>query len=126
MLKKLSFDENAPWKQRFRAPTILWTQLAKAAPARGLAASNKSGVIQLYAWHVPTGELQQLTHQADGKIFGVLSPDGRYVYSREARRKMSRRACRPTRRLAWLSAAPETCSRSPRRPRRASTSTSWT
>ncbi len=83
MLKKLSFDDNAPWKQRFRAPTILWTQLAKAAPARGLAASNKSGVIQLYAWQVPTGELQQLTHQTDGKIFGALSPDGRYVYYHE-------------------------------------------
>ena len=80
MLKELRLDDAAPWKQRFRAPVILWTQLAKAAPTRGLAASNPSGVYQLYAWDVPTGELTQLTNRPEGQVFGVLSPDGRYVY----------------------------------------------
>lgn len=66
MTKKLCVDDTAPWKQRFRAAVILWTQLAKAAPTRGLAASNKSGVYQLYAWHVPTGKLTQLTDRPEG------------------------------------------------------------
>jgi dipeptidyl aminopeptidase/acylaminoacyl peptidase len=80
MLEELRVDDAAPWKQRFRAAIILWTQLAKAAPTRGLAVSNKSGVSQLYAWDVPTGELTQLTDQPEGKLFGLISPDGRYVY----------------------------------------------
>ncbi len=80
MQKELCLDDAAPWKQRFRAPVILWTQLGKAAPTRGLAVSNKSGVYQLYAWDVLTGELTQLTNQPEGKLFGVLSPDGRCVY----------------------------------------------
>jgi dienelactone hydrolase len=80
MLRELRVDDAAPWKQRFRAPVILWTQLARAAPTRGLAASNKSGAHQLYAWDVPTGELTQLTDRPEGKPLGVISPDGRYVY----------------------------------------------
>ncbi len=80
MLKNLSLDAQAPWKQRFRTPRVRWARLARAAPTRGLAASNKSGVVQLYAWDVPSGELRQLTHQPEGKVFGYLSPDGRYVY----------------------------------------------
>jgi dipeptidyl aminopeptidase/acylaminoacyl peptidase len=80
MLKELRVDDTAPWKQRFRAPVILWTELARAAPTRGLAASNKSGVYQLYAWDVPSGELRQLTDRPEGQLFGTLSSDGRYVY----------------------------------------------
>ncbi len=80
MVKELCTSDTALWKQRFRTPAILWTQLAKTAPTRGLVASNKSGVYQLYAWHVPTGELTQLTDRPEGKLFGTLSPDGRYVY----------------------------------------------
>ena len=43
MLKELQLDDSAPWKKRFRAPVILWTALARTAPDRGLAASNKTG-----------------------------------------------------------------------------------
>lgn len=80
MLTNLQLDDNASWKQRFRAPVVLWTQLAKAAPDRGLAVSNKSGKYQLYAWEVSTGELRQLTDHPTGILFGWLAPDGRYVY----------------------------------------------
>ena len=45
----------------------------------GLAVTNQSGVYQLYGWQVPTGELHQLTHSPAGKIWGSLSPDGRYL-----------------------------------------------
>lgn len=71
--------EEAPWRQRFRAPAIWWTQIAQGAPTRGLAASNRSGVYQLYAWQVPTGELTQITHKPGGALEGLLSPDGRYI-----------------------------------------------
>ena len=80
MPNELRVDTAAPWKQRFRAPTILWTQLAKAAPTRGLVVSNVSGVTQLYAWHLLTGELVQLTNRPDGQLLGLISPDGRYIY----------------------------------------------
>ena len=73
-------QESAAWKQRFRTPVVLWAMIAKDAPARGLAASNLSGVTQLCAWDVPTGSLRALTARPEGVLFGLLSSDGRYVY----------------------------------------------
>lgn len=80
MLKELRVDDAAPWKQRFRTPRIFWTALADEEPARGLVASNLSNVVQLYAWDVPSGKLRQLTNRPQGQIFGIISPDGRFVY----------------------------------------------
>lgn len=80
MLEKPLLDDNAAWKQRFRAPTVMWTQQARHAPHRGLACSNRSGNYQLYAWDVESGDLRQLTHKEEGIIFGYLSPDGTSVY----------------------------------------------
>src|SRR5689334_4516659 len=70
---------DAAWKQRFRVP-MTFTGIARANPARGLAASNRSGVFQLYAWDVASGALTQLTDVAKGKAFGTISADGRWVY----------------------------------------------
>lgn len=78
-MRELRVDDAAPWKQRYRLP-VTWVAIAKAAPERGLAISNRSGVFQLYAWGVGGGEMRQLTHTPTGKIGGYLSPDGRYVY----------------------------------------------
>jgi dipeptidyl aminopeptidase/acylaminoacyl peptidase len=80
MITDLQLDDKAPWKQRFRAPVVAWTQIAPANPARGLAVNNTSGKYQLYAWDVPPGELRQLTERPAGILFGALSGDGRYVY----------------------------------------------
>lgn len=80
MLWEVSLADDAPWKQRFRAQTILGTQIARAAPQRGLVTSNRSGLYQLCAWEVPSGELRQLTHRPEGVLFGWISPDGRSVY----------------------------------------------
>jgi dipeptidyl aminopeptidase/acylaminoacyl peptidase len=80
MPTSLQLGDDAPWKRRYRAPTIYWTQLARAAPERGLALTNMSGKYQLYAWAVPSGELRQLTDKPAGLTFGWLSPDGRWVY----------------------------------------------
>ncbi len=80
LLKELRMDDFAPWKQRFRAPSIEWTQIARAAPTRGLVVGDQSGVDQLYAWDVPSGNLRQLTNRPAGTSFGFISPDGRTVY----------------------------------------------
>src|SRR5918912_1235008 len=80
MANELRVDDAAPWKQRFRASVVAWTTIARNAPAAGLAVSNRSGVYQLYAWDVPTGDLTQLTDRPEGILFGILSPDARYVY----------------------------------------------
>jgi dipeptidyl aminopeptidase/acylaminoacyl peptidase len=71
---------DAPGKERFRAPAVLWAQIAKNDPTTGLVAANFSGVNQLYAWNVTTGELRQLSDRPEGLSSGLLSPDGRYVY----------------------------------------------
>src|SRR5262249_21048723 len=80
MLREPQLDNSAPWKQRFRAPVIASTQIARLAPTRGLVVSNRSGVYQLYAWDVPSGELRQLTSRPEGVSSGVISQEGRYVY----------------------------------------------
>jgi dipeptidyl aminopeptidase/acylaminoacyl peptidase len=80
MDRTLLMNPDASWQQRFRAPAIFRTQLARALPTRGLVASNNSGVIQLYAWDVLTGKLLQLTDHPQGMHNGFLSPDGRFVY----------------------------------------------
>jgi dipeptidyl aminopeptidase/acylaminoacyl peptidase len=71
---------DADWRKRFRAPQTWLLQIAQRAPERGLINSNRTGVFQLYAWDVPTGRLTQLTHIPKGKPWGVLAPDGRFVY----------------------------------------------
>ena len=80
MKSDLQLDDQAPWKQRVRAPVVILTQIAPTNRARGIAVTNRSGKNQLYAWDVPTGELRQLTDQPAGIMFGVVSGDGRYVY----------------------------------------------
>jgi dipeptidyl aminopeptidase/acylaminoacyl peptidase len=70
---------DAPWKQRFRSATA-WGRTAAGAPERGLAIGKWSGTYQLHAWDVPTGQRRQLTDRPHGTFFGLLSPDGRFVY----------------------------------------------
>ncbi len=76
----LQLEHDAPWKQRFRIPEIFGMRIAQANPERGLLTSNVSGQSRLYAWYIPTGEQVCLTNRNEGVWFGVLSPDGRYVY----------------------------------------------
>jgi dipeptidyl aminopeptidase/acylaminoacyl peptidase len=80
MLKELDLRSDAPWKLRFRAPVIAWTQLASQNPKRGLVCTNKDGIYQLYSWNVETGELRQATQQGAGLIQGSISADGEWIY----------------------------------------------
>ncbi len=87
MLNPIQEDHDALWKQRYRIPVTYGLQIAAADSTRGLALSNRSGVEQLYAWHVQTGELTQLTNRPEGTgntgdsiPNAILSPDGNFVY----------------------------------------------
>ena len=80
MLQTLRFDQDAPWKQRFRAAAILWTQLAATNKTRGIAASTRSGVAQIYAWDIPTGSLRQVTQHEGGLYYAYLDAAGRSIY----------------------------------------------
>lgn len=79
-MKPLQLEEDAPWRQRFRAPWIANTQLARQNPAQGLLMSNESGLFQIYRWDPQTNKYEQLTHRPDGVLNHAFSPDGRYVY----------------------------------------------
>jgi dienelactone hydrolase len=76
----LQLEHNTPWKQRFRLPEVFGMQISRVDPQHGLLTSNVSGQYRLYAWNIPTGEQVCLTNKTEGVWFGVLSPDGRYVY----------------------------------------------
>jgi len=80
MQKLLDLAENAIWKQRFRAHSILWAKIANLNPQRGLVCSDRDGILQLYAWDVANGDLRQLTDQPAGVVSGLLSADGEFVY----------------------------------------------
>ena len=86
MLNPLDLSADAPWKQRLRAPYISQTSRASLNPSRGLVVSNKSGVVQLYAWNTETGELRQLTDDPAGVSDGAISADGEQVYYLRDRR----------------------------------------
>ncbi len=80
MARKLDTDNNAMWKQRYRAPSIGWAATAHLNEHRGLVCTNRDGIYQLYAWDVDTGNLRQLTRRPTGVVSGMLSADGEFVY----------------------------------------------
>jgi dienelactone hydrolase/Tol biopolymer transport system component len=80
MLKPLRTDAQAPWKQRFRIPTFLSSQVARTNATRGVICSNASGAFQLSAWDISSGTLWQRSHERHGALVGMISPDGSYIY----------------------------------------------
>lgn len=81
MLKELPIEDNASWKQRYRAPSVFLSQIAPLAPDKGILADTRSGSVQWNSWDVPTGRLHQITHTAGGHTASLfLSPDGQWVY----------------------------------------------
>ncbi len=86
MRQPLNLSEDAPWKKRYRAPAIAWSRRATQNPQRGLLASNKDGLYQLYAWQTADNSLRQLTDAPAGVVNGIISADGEYVYYLRDRR----------------------------------------
>lgn len=79
-MKPLDLSPDAPWKARFRAPSIAWAAIADQNPAHGLVCTNRDGIYQLYAWDVKTGDLRRLTDKASGVVGGIIDARGEYVY----------------------------------------------
>ncbi|MCY4018106.1 MAG: prolyl oligopeptidase family serine peptidase [Chloroflexi bacterium] len=80
MTIELNLGDGAPWKKRYRAPSIAWSKRAANNPERGLVCCNKDGVYQLYAWDIESNDLRQLTDAPAGVVSGHISIDGDSVY----------------------------------------------
>ncbi len=75
-MKPLDTSADAPWKQRYRAPSVILSHIASQNPQRGTATTNLSGIYQVYAWDVASGALTQITQQPTGIYRGYISADG--------------------------------------------------
>lgn len=73
-------EEDAIWKQRYRAQSILWARIATRNPHRGLVCTNQAGIRQLFAWDVRAGAMRQLTSYPTGVNEGMISAGGDWVY----------------------------------------------
>jgi dipeptidyl aminopeptidase/acylaminoacyl peptidase len=67
------------WERRFRAPLSLLPEWSPQAPARIVYASSESGVWQLHAWDVETGERRRVTDHPVGVVEGQPTLDGEGV-----------------------------------------------
>ena len=80
MVTKPQVEADAPWKQRYRAQSIMYTVIAREAQNRGIAITNPESLYQVYAWDVTTGELSRRTDRPEGLVVAGISPDGRFIY----------------------------------------------
>jgi len=72
-------DPEPLWQRRFRAPIIGFPHWSRHAKDRVIFASSESGVYQLHAWDLATGEKRQVTDEPVGLISGEINPDGEWV-----------------------------------------------
>ena len=80
MVSRIQTDENTPWKKRFRASSINYSQVANNAPERGIAITNQEGIFQIYSWDLKTGTLEKRSDRPEGLLGAEISPDGRFIY----------------------------------------------
>ncbi|HVU11480.1 MAG TPA: hypothetical protein VHD90_09390, partial [Phototrophicaceae bacterium] len=78
-MKPLDTSADAPWKQRYRAPSVIGSHIASQNPQRGAVTTNLSGMYQVYAWDVASGALTQITQQPTGIYRGYISADGQFI-----------------------------------------------
>lgn len=64
----------------FKMPSVQYVFSARRAPHRAIIVSNRSGNYQLHVVDFNTGFTRQITNAEQGKLFGSLSADGRYIY----------------------------------------------
>ena len=69
----------ADWEQRFRAPLSFLPEWSPQAPDRCVYASSESGVWQVHAWDVATGERRRVTDSKIGLTDGAPTLDGEGV-----------------------------------------------
>jgi dipeptidyl aminopeptidase/acylaminoacyl peptidase len=64
------------WERRFRAPVVSFPEWADSAPERLVFTSNESGVWQVHAMDLTTGERRQVTDHPVGVTAATITPDG--------------------------------------------------
>jgi hypothetical protein len=73
-------QQEAPWRQRFRAPRVSLPNWAEDAPERLAYASNKGGKWEVYAWDRATDTHRQITDRREGTLDGHMSPSGAEIW----------------------------------------------
>jgi dipeptidyl aminopeptidase/acylaminoacyl peptidase len=76
------------WEQRFRAARVTLPNWAWNAPDRGVALSNASGTVEVYAFDAaaaraddaPGAGLRQVTDRPQGTLHATISPDGTDIW----------------------------------------------
>jgi pimeloyl-ACP methyl ester carboxylesterase len=71
--------ETVLWEQRFRTPVPFFPHWSPLAPEHAVYASNESGVWQVHAWDVSTGERRRVSESAVGVTDGTPTLDGEDV-----------------------------------------------
>ncbi|MEP6758708.1 MAG: prolyl oligopeptidase family serine peptidase [Actinomycetota bacterium] len=64
------------WEQRYRAPKMSLPHWSRSAPDRAVFASSESGVWQVHALDVATGERRQISDHPVGVLDGIPTRDG--------------------------------------------------
>jgi dipeptidyl aminopeptidase/acylaminoacyl peptidase len=67
------------WQRRFRAPVVGFPTWSRHAPDRAAYVSSESGIYQLHAWDLSTGERRQVSAEPVGVIAGDISDDGGWL-----------------------------------------------
>lgn len=81
MPEKLNVENDAPWKQRYRAPSIGSAQIAALCPTRAILNDTRSGSLQWYAWDIPSNQRYQISDTPGGISTDMfIAPDGQWVY----------------------------------------------
>lgn len=72
-------DSEPLWQRRFRAPIVGFPTWSAHAPDRLVYPSSESGIYQLHAWDLATGQRRQITNEPVGLISGEITPDGEWI-----------------------------------------------
>lgn len=68
------------WQQRFRWPSVYWSEAARNDSEKMLVVHNAGGSHQLYSYHRATGESRRLSNEKGGKVFGSISSAGNWIF----------------------------------------------
>jgi acetyl esterase/lipase len=72
--------KDAPWRRRFRAPTMSLPQWARDQPERTVYVSNAGGKFEWYFWDRSDGTHRQLTDRPTGTMSAALDPPGEELW----------------------------------------------
>lgn len=69
------------WRERFRAPAVIYAELARDNPDRGVVITDLDEKYQAYAWDRASGTIDQVTTSETGVITAAISPKGNFIYT---------------------------------------------